>query len=214
MFILATLRDTVVIIPRNFGSDLKEVIEQELNSRFANKVRAASNYPPTAAVIRCSTFCWAVYPSASHRLSTRSGCVCLCGTFSRSVRASFPTWMGRITQTVCVCVFGVDCFVLAHCMHGLFFVLFSAVPRGVFPPLNRGGPNWNGQILLEIGHTRVTQLLRWHLHTRRENASSVAFVSNYVDLCWSFFFARTPLYWEEMAVNVDRFTWSPCPSLL
>ncbi|CAL8088406.1 unnamed protein product [Calicophoron daubneyi] len=38
MFILVSLKDTVVILPKYFGSDLKEVIEQDLNSRFANKL--------------------------------------------------------------------------------------------------------------------------------------------------------------------------------
>ncbi|KAF8567389.1 hypothetical protein P879_01712 [Paragonimus westermani] len=38
MFILAQLKDTVVIQPKFFGSDFKDVIEQELNTRFANKL--------------------------------------------------------------------------------------------------------------------------------------------------------------------------------
>lgn len=38
MFILVTIKDTVIIKPKFIGSDLKEVIEQELNSRFSNKV--------------------------------------------------------------------------------------------------------------------------------------------------------------------------------
>lgn len=39
MYLLVTITDTVVIKPKNFGADLKDVIEQELNARFANKVR-------------------------------------------------------------------------------------------------------------------------------------------------------------------------------
>ncbi|TGZ70132.1 hypothetical protein CRM22_003356 [Opisthorchis felineus] len=38
MFILAKLKDTVVIQPKYFGTDLKETIEHELNARFANKL--------------------------------------------------------------------------------------------------------------------------------------------------------------------------------
>ncbi|KAA0198064.1 DNA directed RNA polymerase III subunit [Fasciolopsis buskii] len=38
MYLLVTITDTVVIKPKNFGADLKDVIEQELNARFANKL--------------------------------------------------------------------------------------------------------------------------------------------------------------------------------
>lgn len=38
MFVLVSLKDTVVIKPNYIGSDMKEIIEQELNSRFCSKV--------------------------------------------------------------------------------------------------------------------------------------------------------------------------------
>ncbi|TNN06625.1 DNA-directed RNA polymerase III subunit RPC8 isoform 3 [Schistosoma japonicum] len=38
MFVLVSLRDTVVIKPNYIGSNMKEIIEQELNSRLCSKV--------------------------------------------------------------------------------------------------------------------------------------------------------------------------------
>ncbi|VEL41207.1 unnamed protein product [Protopolystoma xenopodis] len=38
MYILVGIVDTLVIEPKHFGSDMKEIIEAELNSRFSNKV--------------------------------------------------------------------------------------------------------------------------------------------------------------------------------
>ncbi|KAH9590267.1 DNA-directed RNA polymerase III subunit RPC8 [Schistosoma haematobium] len=38
MFVLVSLKDTVVIKPNYIGSDMKEIMEQELNSRFCSKV--------------------------------------------------------------------------------------------------------------------------------------------------------------------------------
>ncbi|CAH8611092.1 unnamed protein product [Schistosoma mattheei] len=38
MFVLVSLKDTVVIKPSYIGSDMKEIMEQELNSRFCSKV--------------------------------------------------------------------------------------------------------------------------------------------------------------------------------
>ncbi len=38
MYVLAEMRDIVSIKPWQFGQDLKEVIEAELNKKYANKV--------------------------------------------------------------------------------------------------------------------------------------------------------------------------------
>nr|CAH8868476.1 unnamed protein product [Trichobilharzia regenti] len=38
MFVLISMKDTVIIRPSYFGSDMKEIIEQELNARFCGKV--------------------------------------------------------------------------------------------------------------------------------------------------------------------------------
>lgn len=40
MFVLAELKDTVRVLPSNFGCKLNDVIADELNRKLANKVSA------------------------------------------------------------------------------------------------------------------------------------------------------------------------------